>query len=445
MAQARPSAETEQLQALLRGRDFRRLLLVSALVGVPVSLVAFGFVSLEHWLQHGVWQWLPQQLGWSGPPWWWPLPALLLAGILVALVVTFLPGNGGHVPAHGLGMTATTPAALPGIFLAAIAGLPLGAVLGPEAPLMALGSGLALLGVERVRPDLPPQARNVLGASGAAAAISVIFGNPLVAGVLLIEAAGVGGPQLSLLLLPCLLASGVGALVFTGFDHWSGFGIGALNLPTVPPDHTPSAGDFLWGVPLAVLIACCMVPSVRLSGRLAGLVERRTVLLTVACATAVGGCAAVYALATGRSSQEAVLSGQATLAQLAATPHAWSVAALLALVVLKGVGWILSMGSLRGGPIFPSLFLGSALATLLVGVPGFGPAPALAVGLAAGSAAVLRLPLTAVVLATLLLGKDAPDELPLVIVSAVVSFVTGELLRAAPSARALLARRSSHR
>lgn len=385
MAQGRPAAETAQLQALLRGRDFRRLLLLSALVGVPVSLIAFGFVSLEHALQHGVWEWLPHRLGWSGPPWWWPLPALLLGGVLVALVVSRLPGRGGHTPAHGLGMAATEPVALPGIFLAALASLPLGAVLGPEAPLMALGSGLALLGVDRVRPGLPARARNVLGASGAAAAISVIFGNPLVAGVLLIEAAGVGGPQLSMLLLPCLLASGVGALVFTGFDRWSGFGIGALNLPTVPADHPPAVGDFLWGIPLAVLIACCVVPLMRLSGRLAELVERRTVPLTIACATAVGGCAAVYALATGRSSEEAVLSGQATLAQLAATPHAWSVAALLALVILKGVGWFLSMGSLRGGPIFPALFLGSALATVLVGVPGFGPAPALAAGLAAGA------------------------------------------------------------
>ncbi|MGF1425586.1 chloride channel protein [Kitasatospora sp. LaBMicrA B282] len=427
MAQGPPATETAQLGELLRGRSFRMLLLVSALAGIPVSLLAFGFVSLEHWLQHGVWEWLPHQLGRSGPPWWWPLPALLLGGVLAALSISRLPGRGGHVPAHGLGLHATPPAALPGIVLAALASLPLGAVLGPEAPLMALGSGVALLCV--ARRDLPERARNVLGAAGAAAAISVIFGDPLVAGVLLIEAAGVGGPQLSVLLLPCLLAGGVGALVFTGFGRWSGFEIGALNLPTVPADHPPAVGDFLWGVPLAVLIACCAVPAVQLAGRLADLVERRTVPATVACATAVGGCAALYALTTGRSSAEAALSGQATLAQLAATPHAWSVGALLALVAFKGSAWVLSMGSLRGGPIFPALFLGTALAMALIGLPGFGPAPALAVGLAAGGATVLRLPLSAIVLATLLLGKDAADQLPLVIVSAVAAFATGELLR----------------
>lgn len=431
MTQPRPPAETVELHALLRGRPYRLLLLVSALVGVPVSLVAFGFVTLEHALQHVVWEWLPHELGWpSGPPSWWPLPVLLLGGVLTALFVTRLPGRGGHVPARGLAHETTLPRALPGVVLAALASLSFGAVLGPEAPLMALGGGLALLGAGRARAQLTEQASTVLGAAGAAAAISVIFGNPLVAAVLMIEVAGVGGPQLILLILPCLLAGGVGALVFTGFGRWSGFATGALNLPTVPPDRPPALGDFLWGIPLAVVIAVLAVLTTRLAERVADSVQRRTVGLTVACALGVGGCATVYALATGRSPEEAALSGQATLAQLAADPSAWSVTALLMLVLLKGLAWALSLGSLRGGPVFPALFLGTALAATLVGVPGFGPLPALASGLAAGGAAILGLPVTSVVLASLLLGKAAVDQLPLIIVCVVAAFVTRELLRA---------------
>jgi hypothetical protein len=53
----------------------------------------------------------------------------------------------------------------------------------------------------------------------------------------------------------------------------------------------------------------------------------------------------------------------------------------------------------------------------------------MAVGLAASATAVLRLPVTAVVLATLLLGKDAGDQMPLVIIAAVVAFGSGEVLR----------------
>jgi len=39
--------------------------------------------------------------------------------------------------------------------------------------------------------------------------------------VLLMEVAGMGGPQLFAVMLPALLASGVGDLIFTGFVHWT--------------------------------------------------------------------------------------------------------------------------------------------------------------------------------------------------------------------------------
>lgn len=51
------------------------------------------------------------------------------------VVLLLLAGNSGHSPADGL-KTGGTPAPieLPGVFLAALATLNLGAVLGPEAP-----------------------------------------------------------------------------------------------------------------------------------------------------------------------------------------------------------------------------------------------------------------------------------------------------------------------
>lgn len=48
---------------------------------------AFGFVALEHWTQHWVWESLPHALGHSAAPWWWPLPALALCGVLVAFAI----------------------------------------------------------------------------------------------------------------------------------------------------------------------------------------------------------------------------------------------------------------------------------------------------------------------------------------------------------------------
>jgi hypothetical protein len=63
------------------------------------------------------------------------VPPLVLAGILVALALRFLPGTGGHSPADGF-QAGAGPSALielPGVLLAAVATLSLGVVLGPEA------------------------------------------------------------------------------------------------------------------------------------------------------------------------------------------------------------------------------------------------------------------------------------------------------------------------
>ncbi|MGW2870297.1 chloride channel protein [Kitasatospora sp. NPDC001225] len=434
------------LHEVLLHKGYPRLLLISALVGIPVSLAAFGFVGLEHELQHWVWESLPAAAGYGRAPWWWPLPALLLAGLLLAPVVTRLPGRGGHVPVDGLGGPPTPPVAVPGVVLAALAGLPLGVVLGPEAPLMALGGGLALLAVRSARRAEQPQLVAVLGTAGAAAAISTIFGSPLVAAVMLIEAAGLGGPQLIALILPSLLAGGVGALVFTGFGHWTGLAIGALSLPQVPRSGVPDAGDFLWGVPLAVAIAVVCVAGQTVGRRVKTLTTsgtaRQTALRTVLCAVAVGGCLAAYALLTGRSPEEAALSGQATLGTLAADPAAWPVGALLALVLCKGLGWSIALGSLRGGPIFPAILLGAALGTACAPLPGFGAAPALAVGLAASGAAVTGLPVTSTVLAAALLGGEAANSMPLLIVSTVAAFITAEALRGRPKREAAPAGRT---
>ena len=75
-------------------------------------------------------------------------------------------------------------------------------MLGPEAPLIALGSGLAVLAVRRVRKDKPDQVMAVLAASAAFAAIATVFGSPVIGAIILIEAAGLGGPMLPLVLLP---------------------------------------------------------------------------------------------------------------------------------------------------------------------------------------------------------------------------------------------------
>ncbi|MEU9009112.1 chloride channel protein [Streptomyces sp. NPDC048479] len=418
--------EADRLRDMLRTPTYLKTLAFSALIGIPVSLAAFWFLVGLHQLEHLMWTDVPQALGWDAPPWWWPLPLLLVAGILVGLLVTHLPGAGGHIPASGLHAGGSSAAALPGVILAAAASLPLGAALGPESPLVALGGGLALLFGNLARAPATPQNKALLGAAGAAAAVATIFGNPLMAAVLLMEMAGVGGPQLFAVMLPVLLSSGVGSLVFTGFGRWTGLETGGLSLKlgdTVPRIDT---GDVFWSVLMAVAIGV-LVHLILAGGRLAAVfVSMRPVVHTAVCALAAGVCASVYALTTGLSPADVASSGQGTLTGLAADPHAWGVGALIAVLLCKGAAYALCLGSLRGGPIFPALFLGGAVGVLLAPLPGLGVVPGMAAGMAAAATSALRLPVSSVVLVVLLLGKT--DMIPVVILAAVVAFVTTELL-----------------
>jgi H+/Cl- antiporter ClcA len=106
---------------------------------------------------------------------------LALCGLLVGLTLRYLPGTGGHHPAEGLKTGGTVTARdLPGIIFAALATLILGAVLGPEAPLILIGAGVAVLIVHLVKKDAPQQAVLVIGAAGSFAAISTLLVSPLV-------------------------------------------------------------------------------------------------------------------------------------------------------------------------------------------------------------------------------------------------------------------------
>ena len=53
-----------------------QLLLVAALLGIPLSVVAFGFLVAVHELEHVVWHTLPAELGFDHVPAWWAILAL---------------------------------------------------------------------------------------------------------------------------------------------------------------------------------------------------------------------------------------------------------------------------------------------------------------------------------------------------------------------------------
>jgi len=433
---ADPSAgrATPDPAELLRSRSYLVLLVFGAVVGVLAAVVAFFFLKAVGEVQHYVFTSLPQDVGFSGEPIWWPLPWLALAGLIVALTIHYLPGTAGHKPAEGFKTgSPVQPIELPGIVLASFATLSLGVVLGPEAPLIAIGSGLGVLTVWLVKRDAPATAIAVIGGAGSFAAISTLLGSPIVGAFLLMEAAGIGGAILGVVLVPGLLAAGIGSLIFVGLDSWTGFGTMSLAIPQIPEAGSPRGAEFLWAIGIGVAAAIVGSAIRRLALALQPIVERRIVLLTPVVGLVVGALAIAFEKATGRSSSQVLFSGQSDLAPVIHNAASWSIGALTLLMACKALAYGASLSSFRGGPIFPAMFIGAVGGIALSHAPGLPMIAGVGMGIGAMAVAMLGLPLTSVLLATVFLQADALDLMPLVIVAVVVSYVTSARLAPPPS------------
>jgi H+/Cl- antiporter ClcA len=425
--------------SIMRSRRFLVLLVLAGVVGVVASFAAWCFLELIHQAEDVVYTDVPDALGFASTPIWWSLPVLAIAGLVVAFAVVRLPGGGGHIPAYGLNPSPTQPIDLPGVILAAVAGIGLGAVVGPEAPLIALGGGLGFFAIRRLRGDAPLETQALVAACGTFAAISFLFGSPLIAAVLLIEATGLGGPRRSMILVPGLLAAGIGTLVSLGLGSWTGVDTDdiALTFPDLPDFPRPDVVDFLWTVPLAAAIAVGTVVIFRLARATEPVVSPRPFIAVPAVGLIVAALAIAFSEITDKAVNHVLFSGESALTPLINHADDWSLGALTALIACKGLAYALSLGSFRGGPAFPAMFLGAAAALMAAQLPGFETTPAVAVGLGAGVAAALRLPLSAVVLATLLTGQSGLGAAPLIIVGVVVAYLVANLMDPGsdPSAR----------
>ncbi|UNK44576.1 chloride channel protein [Arthrobacter sulfonylureivorans] len=427
-----PAASPSGLDPMvvIRSRPYIAALVLAAVLGVPISVLAYGFLALVAAVQQFVFVGLPNQVFGGPAPAWWPVPWLVLCGLLTALTIRYLPGTGGHSPAFGFKTGGSPPSGreLVGIVLAALTTLSLGAVLGPEGPLIAIGGGLGALAVHLVKKDAPPMALTIMASAGSFAAISTLLGSPVLGAFLIMEAAGIGGMTLSLMALPGLLASGVGALVFVGLDGWTGLGSFSLALPVVPPAVPPTVATLGWAVVMGAAGALLgwLIRWVGLSLR--PLVHLNRVLVTSALGLLIGLTAMAYQLISGQSFTQVLFSGQDALPELVEHAAGYSLAVLVLLVVCKALVYGLSLSAFRGGPVFPSMFIGAALGIAASGLPGMNLAAGIGMGMGAMCAAMLRLPLTATLLATLLLGVDGVAVTPQVVVAVAVAFVITNVL-----------------
>ena len=267
-----------------------------------------------------------------------------------------------------------------------------------------------------------------MASAGSFAAVSTLLGSPVLGAFLIMEAAGISGATLSLVALPGLLASGIGALVFVGLDSWTGIGTFSLALPTVPPGVPPTIATMAWALVMGTLgaVLCWLIRSLALSLR--PTVHRSRLLVTAALGLLIGLVAMTYQLVSGRGFAEVLFSGQDALPELVAHAAETSLGVMILLIVCKGLVYGMSLSAFRGGPVFPAMFIGAALGIAASGLPGMDLAPAIGMGIGAMCSAMLRLPLTSTLLAVLLMGADGVLVTPQVVVAVAVAFVITNML-----------------
>lgn len=401
------------------GAKVLRLVVVGGLLGVPAALLAAVFLAIVHDLEHWLWTDLPNDIGTTTPPWYLVIGLPVVGAAVCAVARIVLPGDGGRSPLKGLTGDGPTPLAYaPGIALAALGTLSFGAVLGPEGPLIALGSVAGLAVATLARAGKRESA--VLAAAGSFAAL---FGGPIVGGLMMVEG-GVGlGAALIPTLIPGFVAAASGYVLFIGLGSWGGLSSQAIAVPGLPLYQGTHVLDLLVGIGVGVC-AAVVVSSVR---RYAGVVELRgPSRFSMPAMLLLGGLAvgllAQIAQWLGANSQDVLFSGQSGIPDLIAQT---STKIVLILLVAKGVGYAISLGcGFRGGPVFPAIFLGVALATLCEVWFGISPTLAVAVGTAAGMTATSRLILTPIVFSALLVGHNGADTVSAAVLASAAAWLT---------------------
>lgn len=409
-------------------RAYLGLIGLGAAIGIPAALVAALFLAVVDWCENWLWVDLPDSLGLSAPPWYLVIGLPIVGALIVWIARAFLPGDGGHSPILGIGGGAIPVRNGVGIALAAFGTLAFGAVLGPEAPLIALGSVVGTA-VTPFASKASPRAGTVLATAGSFSAVSAVFGGPLVASILLLEAGLSAGAALTPALLPGLVAAAVGYVLIIGLGSWGGLDTAGLSVGDLPTYTGTHLLDLVLAIVVGVLAAATISPVRALAIRVDQRIphgNRRAMLVGLLAGGAAVGVIAWVATELGGVSNEVLFSGQAAVPEIITEG---SVGILLIVLAAKALGYAISLGcGFRGGPVFPAIFIGVTIATLCVALFDLSPTWAVAVGAAAGMTSGTGLVFSSLLFSLLLVGTEGLDALPAAVLAAVAAWLTKQYL-----------------
>ncbi len=387
---------------------------IAAVIGIVAALGASLLMVFIDTAEGWVWDDLPAALGFTELPVWWTFLALLIGAGIVALAWR-LPGATGKSPLTGLHFD-TLPINAPSFLLAAIGSLVFGFVLGPEAPLVILGTTIGALAMR----GKPPQMVQLAMLLGGSAAIGAIFGNPFVTAFMLLEFAAMGAMP-SAVLMPAFVALGAGYVTQIGIGQWTGFGTHVLAVPGMPAYDTLMFPDLIGGAVISIAAALAAAVAREFGERVEAVAAKHRAVVLVGAALLTSVLAVGVSAIAGVGVELVLFSGQSAMPQLIAETSGLTV---LLIVAAKVLAYGLALGGgYRGGPIFPATFIGVGVGVLAsVVFTDLSVSAMAAAGIAATATVMLRLPFTSAMLGMLLIGSAGLAVAPLAIMGSVVGF-----------------------
>jgi H+/Cl- antiporter ClcA len=396
------------------GRTMARALGLAVVLGVLGAIGAAVFLTVMSWATDVVWVWLPSAVGLADVPWWWVALGLLVGALLIVAARRLGPGMGS--PLEGFHFDIGPSRAVAALSVA-LATLVFGGVLGPEAPLIVVGTVIGGF----VARKQSPQVQQLAMALGGIAAIGTILGNPFIAAFMVLEFAAMGAmPRQAL--TPMFVALGSGYLVLTGIGPFAGLGTLNLSVPGLTEVDQLTFVDLLVGLLVAVVAAVAVLISRQVGYVTARFAKIKPTATIIGAALVIAALSAVVMLVFDQPYDVVPFSGETSMPTLLGESSAL---ALLAIVVAKSLAYGVSLGGgFRGGPIFPATYIGVGVAVLLGLLITSTPTSALVVaGMAAAVAAMLKLPFTGALLAVVIGAGAGLTVIPLAIIGGIVGVV----------------------
>ena len=351
----------------MRKADIAKLFIASAILGLVIGLVSDVFIRAIQVASGLIWN------GWVSGAQHKPLAVILISiagGILMGVCVKFFGKND-----EGIGFEAVLVAVkkdgdlglkqIKRVVSNAYAGLVTGASIGPESPLITLGGFCGNFLAKRLNTSKQQLMAFITIALGGS--MGVLVDSPVAGPILFAEQPPTQDATTNkLLVFTSMLAASV------GFALYFFLGAPLLKAQKLVPDYGGfQAIHLLYGLLIGIigavvglLFKALIVYFKRLSKRF----DNRPILRGTIVGLLVGVCGTISSLA--------MFDGSAQLSRLVAHASAYSVAALLALALVRLVSTSVALGGgYQGGNIFPSIFIAGAVGLAINAMFHFIPAP----------------------------------------------------------------------